>query len=138
MVEMDLSKRMNQRRGWSQSNNVKLLVIMHVLSVMRKMPARNMFVLSVRGALERQCQFYPKLINSEQVIQVVRCLHLPRHLPSGAKKYNFPQIPCATTTTRVPPLHHNQQHLDLSTRIEMHLPTLPTPKANPEECHHVN
>ena len=44
---MDLSTRMNQRRGWSQSNNVKLLVIMHVLSVMRKMPARNMFVFRV-------------------------------------------------------------------------------------------
>tara|TARA_B100000795_G_C22752906_1_gene420195 strand:+ start:1044 stop:1226 length:183 start_codon:yes stop_codon:yes gene_type:complete len=60
MVEMDLSTRMNQRRGWSQSNNVKLLVIMHVLSVMRKMPARNIFVFVFvfdDDALERQCQF---------------------------------------------------------------------------------
>ena len=54
MVEMDLSTRMNQRRGWSQSNNVKLLVIMHVLSVMRKMPARNIFVFVFDRDLERQ------------------------------------------------------------------------------------
>ena len=76
MVEMDLSTRMNQRRGWSQSNNVKLLVIMHVLSVMRKMPARNMLCLLClilmfwKGSVNFN-RSESKVENSEQVIKVL-------------------------------------------------------------------
>ena len=75
MVEMDLSTRMNQRRGWSQSNNVKLLVIMHVLSVMRKMPARNMFVFVFDAVIWKGSVNFnrseSKVENSEQVIKVL-------------------------------------------------------------------